>query len=221
MGKKIDVAPELWECDQALIPPDGYLCGIDEVGRGPLAGNVVAACVILNLSSNPISGLNDSKKLSPAARELLFPKILANAVAYGIGEASPEEIDRLNILNATFLAMRRALESMTIQPVFLLVDGNQKIPGIDLPQRTLVGGDGLSASIAAASIVSKITRDRAMVEWDERLPEYGFARHKGYGTAEHCSVLAERGLSSIHRRSFCSSFLTRSHEYSSYYNSPI
>ncbi len=208
MGKKTDVAPVLWEHDRILIPSAGYLCGIDEVGRGPLAGGVVAACVILDLSAAPISGINDSKKLNPELRESLYPKILANAVAYGVGEASPKEIDQINILNATFLAMRRALESMAIQPVLLLVDGNQKIPSMNLSQRTLVGGDGLSASIAAASIVAKVTRDRSMEEWGNQFPEYGFARHKGYGTADHCRALTEHGLSSIHRRSFCSSFVS-------------
>ena len=206
MNRKYDPAPILWEYDRSLVPTTGFLCGIDEAGRGPLAGGVVAACVILDLYTNSISGINDSKQLSPKAREALFPRILENAVAYGVGEASPEEIDQINILNATFLAMRRALEAIVVRPALLLVDGNQKIPFVDFPQRTLVGGDGLSASIAAASILAKVTRDRAMEARDKQFPEYGFARHKGYGTKGHFKALTEHGLSSIHRRSFCSSF---------------
>ena len=203
MKKKADPAPILWEHDRDLLPVSGFLCGIDEVGRGPLAGNVVAACVILDLSAEFIPGVNDSKKVSPETREALFPLIQERAVTWSIGEATPEEIDELNILQATFLAMRRALESLTIKPALLLVDGNQTIPGINLPQKTLVGGDSLSASIAAASILAKVVRDRQMEEWDQRFPEYGFAQHKGYGTSFHNEALNKHGLSLIHRRSFC------------------
>jgi len=207
MARKKDVAPALWAHDQSF-EMSAVLCGIDEVGRGPLAGNVVAACVILDLSLPPITGLNDSKKLSPEMREALFPIILQQALAWGIGEATPEEIDRLNILNATFLAMRRALDSLPKRPAFLLVDGNQTIPGVSIPQKTLVGGDGVSASIAAASVLAKVTRDRSMMAWDQKFPEYGFASHKGYGTAEHREALGQHGVSPIHRHSFCSAFLT-------------
>jgi ribonuclease HII len=203
---KPDPALRLWEYDRA-IPAAGFLCGIDEAGRGPLAGNVVAACVVLDLKAQPISGVDDSKRLSPKAREALFPQIRERALAFGIGEATPEEIDRVNILQATFLAMRRALEAMPMKPDLLLVDGNQTVPGVDIPQKTAVGGDGLSLSVAAASILAKVTRDRAMAEWDRIYPEYGFARHKGYGTAEHRESLLRHSLSPIHRRSFCRSFL--------------
>ena len=185
MKKRTDPAPLLWEHDRTLLSSSGLLCGIDEVGRGPLAGNVVAACVILDLSTEPIPGLNDSKKLSPAMREGLFPLIQEKAVAWSVGEATPKEIDEINILQATFLAMRRALESLNMKPALLLVDGNQKIPGVNILQKTLVGGDARSASIAAASVLAKVIRDRTMVEWDHELPGYGFADHKGYGTAEH------------------------------------
>ena len=207
MKKKSDPAPLLWEHDRVLLPSAGLLCGIDEVGRGPLAGNVVAACVILDLNAEPIPGLNDSKKLSPTMREELFPLIQEKALAWSVGEATPEEIDEINILQATFLAMRRALESLNMNPALLLVDGNQKIPGVSLPQKTLVGGDALSASIAAASVLAKVIRDRAMVEWDHELPGYGFADHKGYGTLDHREALFRQGLSPIHRRSFCSAFI--------------
>ncbi len=205
MKKRPDPGPRLWRHDRTLAP-SGWLCGIDEVGRGPLAGNVVAACVVFDLNEKPIPGLNDSKKLRPAAREALFPLIRQRAVAWSIGEATPEEIDRINILQATFLAMRRALESMSLKPGLLLVDGNLNIPDLDFPQKTLVGGDGLSASIAAASILAKVMRDRAMKKWDDSLPGYGFGRHKGYGTVEHRKAILRKGLSPLHRRSFCSAF---------------
>lgn len=140
-------------------------------------------------------------------REALFPLIQEKALAWSVGEATPEEIDGINILQATFLAMRRALESLSMKPALLLVDGNQKVPGVNIPQKTLVGGDALSASIAAASVLAKVIRDRAMVEWDHRLPGYGFGDHKGYGTVEHREALFRKGVSPIHRRSFCSAFI--------------
>jgi len=206
MKRKTDPGPRLWRHDRKIARVSGLICGIDEVGRGPLAGNVMAACVVLDLNAGHIPGLNDSKQLTPQARKSLFPVIRERALAWSIGEASPEEIDRVNILQATFLAMRRALESLSLKPALLLVDGNKKIPGVDVPQKTMVGGDGLSASIAASSVLAKVIRDGIMEEWDKRLPAYGFGRHKGYGTREHCNVLLQLGLSSIHRRSFCSAF---------------
>jgi len=205
MKKKPDPGPRLWKHDCKLSRA-GLLCGIDEVGRGPLAGNVVVACVVLDLSTLPIPNLNDSKQLTPLSRKALFPLILERTLAWSLGEATPEEIDQINILQATFLAMRRALASLSLKPALLLVDGNRKIPGVDFPQKTLVGGDGLSASIAAASVLAKVTRDEAMEDWDRRLPAYGFGRHKGYGTLEHRKALLQHGLSSIHRRTFCSAF---------------
>jgi len=204
---KPDSSGALWAHDLALQPPGGLIIGIDEVGRGPLAGNVTAACVMLDLHGAPIAGLNDSKKLTPAKRDGLAPLIRERALAWSLGEATPEEIDEVNILQATFLAMRRALESIQTRlpstPALLLVDGNQKIPGIALPQRTIVKGDGLSASIAAASILAKVHRDAQMKEAEIAWPGYGFAGHKGYGSAAHRAAIAERGLTPIHRRSFC------------------
>lgn len=200
---KRDAAAALWAHDLALLPPDQLLCGIDEVGRGPLAGNVVAACVVFARGSDPIPGLNDSKKLSPAKRESLDPILRERAVAWSIGEASPGEIDAINILQATFLAMRRALDALSVRPALLLVDGNQKIPGIDLPQKTLVGGDALSACIAGASVLAKVHRDAQMAVAEGEHPGYGFAAHKGYGTAEHREAVARLGMTDLHRRSFC------------------
>jgi ribonuclease HII len=192
----------LWEFDVDLLEAFPLLCGVDEVGRGPLAGNVVAACVILNFKEPPIVGLNDSKKLSASRREELFLEIQSRAVAYGIGECSPSEIDRYNILVASLLAMRRALDNMGTEPGLLLVDGNQRIPDISWPQRTLVKGDARSASIAAASILAKVVRDRQMVELDAKHPEYGFAGHKGYPTEGHRKAISEYGLTAFHRLSF-------------------
>ncbi len=195
----------LWEFDTVLLPEFPVLCGVDEVGRGPLAGNVVAACVILDFNAKPIRGLNDSKKLSEAVREELHGEIRARAIAYGVGECSPEEIDRFNILRASLLAMRRALEAMGVSPGLLLVDGNQRIPDIRWGQRTVVQGDGLSASIAAASILAKVTRDRQMLELHAGYPEYGFDSHKGYATQMHRDAIRKYGLTPIHRRTFCAS----------------
>jgi ribonuclease HII len=201
----------LWRHDRLLaesLAADGggpfLLCGVDEVGRGPLAGNVVAACVLIDPLSRPILGLNDSKKLTAAKREALAPRIREEALAFAIGEATVEEIDTLNILQASLLAMRRAIGSLPVgtDPALVLVDGNQKIPGLKLAQRTVVGGDGLSASIAAASILAKVARDSALNEADRLYPQYGFARHKGYGTAEHCAALRAHGPCPLHRRTF-------------------
>lgn len=193
----------LWAHDRDLLSEFPVLCGVDEVGRGPLAGNVVAACVILDLSRPPIEGLDDSKKLTAEERDALFLEIQASALAFGVGESSPEEIDRFNILQATFLAMQRALRMMARDPGLLLVDGNQTVPDLRCPQRCLVKGDGRSASIAAASIIAKVTRDRQMLELHNLHPEYGFDAHKGYGTAVHREALSRHGLTPFHRRSFC------------------
>ena len=180
----------------------GYsrICGVDEAGRGPLSGPVVAAACILPYGLK-IPMLNDSKKLSPKRRELLFDEICEKAVAYSIAEASPEEIDTLNILNATMLAMRRAIEGLSVPADFALIDGNcaREIP---VPCKTVVSGDAISASISAASILAKVTRDRLCLVDDEHYPEYGFAKHKGYGTKAHMDALREHGPCPIHRRSF-------------------
>jgi ribonuclease HII len=198
------------------------IIGIDEVGRGPLAGNVVAACVILNFESTSennavpnrtLPGLNDSKKLTAEKRERLVPLIQSTARAWSIGEATPQEIDTINILQATFLAMRRALEGLAEflaahpTPALLLVDGNQKIPGVKLPQQTVVKGDGLSASIAAASVLAKVHRDTQLIEAETLYPGYGFAGHKGYGTKQHTDAITQLGLTEIHRKSFCQGFM--------------
>jgi ribonuclease HII len=204
---KRDAGAALWAHDLALLPSDQLLCGIDEVGRGPLAGNVVAACVIFSRDSESLPGLNDSKKLKPEKREALAPLIRERAVAWAIGEATPQEIDAINILQATFLAMRRALEALQAnfpaRPALLLVDGNQKIPGVDLPQQTLVGGDALSACVAGASVLAKVHRDAQMDAAEASHPGYGFAAHKGYGTAEHRAAIARLGMTELHRKSFC------------------
>ena len=196
--------PQLWQFDLDLLPEFPVLCGVDEVGRGPLAGNVVAACVILDFTSKPIMGLNDSKKISAHKREELFVEIRERALAFGVGECSPLEIDKYNILRASLLAMKRALENMHQPPGLLLVDGNQKIPDVPWPQKTLVKGDGRSASIAAASILAKVVRDKQMSELHALYPEYGFENHKGYPTQMHRDAINKLGLTPFHRLSFCS-----------------
>ena len=176
------------------------VCGVDEAGRGPLSGPVVAAACILPDNWLP-DGLNDSKKLSPKKRELLFDLIKENAVAYSIASASPEEIDEMNILNATMLAMRRAILALPTLPDFALIDGNMA-RNMPIPTKTVIKGDALSASIAAASILAKVTRDRLCEEDDKNYPEYGFAKHKGYGTAAHMAAIRTFGPTPIHRKSF-------------------
>lgn len=192
---------------EAAAMQKGYklVCGIDEAGRGPLAGPVSAAAVILPLGLE-IPGLNDSKKLTEKKRELLFDIICEKAVAYGIAMASEKEIDDINILQATYLAMKRALEK--IQCDFALVDGNL-MPSLGIPGETIVGGDGKSPSIAAASILAKVSRDRLMYEYDEKYPCYGFAKHKGYGTKVHSQVILEKGPCEIHRITFLKKLLSR------------
>lgn len=186
-----------------LIRAQGFslLCGVDEAGRGPLAGPVFAAAVILRPDAVP-EGLNDSKKLSEKKRDALFDDICAQALAYGIASASVEEIEEYNILQATFLAMRRAVESLSVSPDLVLVDGNRTPPGLIVPSRTVVKGDALSASIGAASILAKVSRDRLLLELDREYPEYAFAKHKGYGTALHYEKLAQHGMCPAHRPSF-------------------
>lgn len=175
--------------------------GIDEAGRGPLAGPVVAAAVILD-PSRPIAGLNDSKKLTEAARERLAVEIREKAVAWAIGEASATEIDRINILQATFLAMRRATEALQVAPVQAQVDGNKVPPGLPCPAEAIVKGDGKIAAIAAASILAKTHRDALMRELARTFPQYGFERHMGYPTPAHFAALQAHGPCSAHRRSF-------------------
>ncbi len=175
--------------------------GVDEAGRGPLAGPVVAAAVILP-KDIVIEAVNDSKKLTPKKRDVLFEEIKAKAVSYGIGIVDSITIDEINILQATFLAMRKALEQLSVEPDFVLVDGNHKIPDIKYNQQAIVSGDAQSACIASASILAKVTRDRMMLDYAKMYPEYGFEKHKGYGTKAHLEAIREYGPSPIHRLSF-------------------
>ncbi len=181
-----------------------FICGVDEAGRGPLAGPVFAAAVILPEECE-IEGINDSKKISEKKRNALFDIIKEESVAYSIASASEDEIDEINILQATFLAMKRAVEGLKIKPDIALVDGNQK-PPISIPAKTIIQGDGLSISIAAASILAKVSRDRYMAELDMLYPQYQFIKHKGYGTKLHYEMLAEFGISPVHRKSFLKNF---------------
>lgn len=192
---------ELWELENELYA-QGYslLCGVDEAGRGPLAGPVCAAAVILPAGLE-IPGLNDSKKLSEKQREALFEPIKAAAKAYGIAFATVEEIENLNILNATFLAMNRAISQLSPQPELALIDGNRNT-GITVPSRCVVKGDSRCADIAAASVLAKVSRDRYMLEMAEKYPEYSFERHKGYGTKLHYEAIRQYGPCPIHRLSF-------------------
>ena len=185
----------------------GYsaVCGIDEAGRGPLAGPVFAAAVILPAEVE-IPGLNDSKKLTAKKREALFPLIQEKAVSWSVAFATESEIDEINILQATYLAMRRACEGLSIPADYALVDGN-RMPPLSVPGETIIKGDGLSASIAAASVLAKVSRDRLMLELDSLYPEYQFAKHKGYGTALHVELLRKYGPCPIHRRSFLTKIL--------------
>lgn len=188
----------LWEIESEL--PFDLVCGVDEAGRGPLAGPVCAAAVILP-KGLVIPGLNDSKKLSDKRRRELFPIIQQEAVSFGIAFASQEEIDEINILQATFLAMRRAMEQLNPQPEFALIDGNRETD-FGVPCKTVIKGDSLSANIAAASVLAKVTRDNWMMEAAEKYPGYGFEIHKGYGTKAHYAALEKLGPCPIHRRSF-------------------
>ena len=183
-----------------LIVPGGLVCGIDEAGRGPLAGPVVAAAVILD-PVRPIAGLNDSKKLSERKRVALADLIRQNALAWCVAEVSVEEIDRLNILQATLLAMQRAVAGLSVRPESALVDGN-RCPRLDIPVEAVVKGDGQIASIAAASILAKTVRDAGMLALHAQYPQYGFDRHMGYPTAAHCAALQAHGASPVHRKSF-------------------
>ena len=195
-----------WYAYQREAERQGFsaVCGIDEAGRGPLAGPVYAAAVILPHGCM-ISGLDDSKKLSEKKREELFDVIIESALGYGISWATEQEIDQVNILQATFLAMRRAVEAMSAPADYALVDGNC-MPPLPVPGETVVKGDGRSLCIAAASVLAKVSRDRVMREMDKKYPEYGFAQHKGYGTKAHYAAIREYGVLPVHRRSFLKNF---------------
>lgn len=183
-----------------IYPHTHLVAGVDEVGRGPLVGAVVTAAVILD-PTQPIAGLADSKTLSEKRRLALFDEIVEKALCWSLGRAEPEEIDRLNILHATMLAMQRAVAGLTVVPEYVLIDGN-RCPSLPMPSQAVVKGDSRVAEISAASILAKVTRDREMTELDSRFPQYGFAQHKGYPTALHLERLAEYGATELHRRSF-------------------
>lgn len=195
-----------WLCFENQAIANGYqlICGVDEAGRGPLAGPVCAAAVILP-KGYIIDGVNDSKKLSEKKRELLYDKIIAEAEDYSIATASAQEIDEINILQATFLAMQRAIAGLKVKPDYAMIDGN-RLPNLDINAEAIIKGDGRSVSIAAASILAKVTRDRYMLQMADKYPEYKFEKHKGYGTKLHYEMLDEYGPCEIHRQSFLKSW---------------
>ncbi|MCF7498748.1 ribonuclease HII [Pseudoalteromonas sp. L1] len=182
-------------------PNVNFIAGVDEVGRGPLVGDVVTAAVILD-PAKPIAGLTDSKKLSDKKRQLLAAEIKEKALCYAIGRCSPSEIDELNILHATMLAMSRAVESLSVKPEFVFIDGNRVPTQLTVPAQAVVKGDSLVAEISAASILAKVARDDEMIELDKRYPDYGFAGHKGYPTKAHFAALEQYGAIAEHRKSF-------------------
>lgn len=182
------------------------ICGVDEAGRGPLAGPVCAAAVILPEGA-VIEGLDDSKKLTEKKRERLYDVIKKTAVAYSVAYGTLEEIETVNILEATYLAMNRAIEGLNVKPDFALIDGNRAPRGIKIPCETIVKGDSKSMSVAAASVLAKVTRDRLMLEYDKKYPEYNFKKHKGYGTKEHTELIKQYGPCEIHRLSFLKNIL--------------
>lgn len=196
----LDQEQKLWDAGYK------YVAGVDEAGRGPLAGPVVAACVVLDtnfISHHPeLAKVNDSKKLSAKAREALFPLIKDHALAVEISVVSHKVIDRINILQASLLAMRRAIAACSVKPDYILVDGQQKIPQLDIPQETIINGDATVFAIAAASIIAKVSRDYLLSEDDKKYPQYGFKKHKGYGTKQHLAAIGEFGPCPIHRLTF-------------------
>ncbi|MBO6115962.1 MAG: ribonuclease HII [Ruminococcus sp.] len=202
---RIILHKELFEYDSAVRTEYPVICGVDEAGRGPLAGDVYAAAVVLD-DDTLIDYLNDSKKISESRREKLYDEIIGRAKAYCIATATVEEIDRLNILEATMLAMHRAVEGLGVKPDMAMIDGN-RLPVLDCPAQCVIKGDATSASIAAASVLAKVARDRYMKEIAERYPQYGFEQHKGYGTAMHCEMLRKYGPSEVHRRTFLKKIL--------------
>lgn len=183
-----------------------YICGIDEAGRGPLAGPVVVASVIMPKDSM-IEGVNDSKKVSEKKREVIYEKIVEEAISYGIGIVGQQEIDRMNILNATKKALTMSLQELKVKPELILVDALEHIDTLQIPYQSIIKGDAKAYSIAAASIIAKVTRDRIMRQWDEVYPQYGFVGHKGYGTKAHIEAIKEYGICPLHRRSFVKNFI--------------
>ena len=201
MTKKMSSDPALYEFDSQLRNVHGVLCGVDEAGRGPLCGPVCCAAVILN-PEDPIEGVNDSKKLTEKRRELLYDEITRRALAWKVEFVSPQEIDEKNILWATMAGMTRAVSGLAITPDYELVDGNRCPPGLEQPAQAVVKGDASSASIAAASILAKVSRDHYMLELDREYPQYQLARHKGYPTKLHYELIAQYGIQPFYRRSF-------------------
>ena len=183
-----------------------YICGIDEAGRGPLAGPVVVGAVILPKDSF-IEGVNDSKKVSEKKRELLYEQITNEAISYSVGIVDQKTIDEINILNATKLGVKLALEGLKVKPEIIMVDALNNMDTLGIPYISVIKGDAKNYCIAAASIIAKVTRDRIMREWDEIYPEYGFAKHKGYGTADHIKTIKEKGPCILHRKSFIKNFI--------------
>ena len=183
-----------------------YICGIDEAGRGPLAGPVVIGAVILPMDSL-IEGVNDSKKVSEKKREKVFEEIISQAISYNVGIVDQNTIDEINILNATKLGVKKAIEGLEVKPDLILVDALTNIETFGIPYKSIIKGDAKCYSIAAASIIAKVTRDRMMIEWDKIFPQYGFAKHKGYGTAAHIQALKENGPCMLHRKSFIKKFV--------------
>ncbi len=201
-SKKVEDSSDRF-CFERQFQSQGYLrvAGVDEAGRGPLAGPVVAACVLLPDFSSDFFSLDDSKKLTESKREQLYTFLNERALAIGVGVVDAQTIDRINILQATFLAMQKAVENITPKPDFILIDGNRR-PTWATAAETIVKGDSRSISIAAASIIAKVTRDRMMEEYAQLFPQWGFLKHKGYGTADHIAAIHEHGVSPIHRRTF-------------------
>lgn len=207
---RIILHKELFEYDSNIRKTYPVICGVDEAGRGPLAGDVYASAVVLN-DNVLIDYLNDSKKISESRRENLYDEIIKKADAYCVAVATVEEIDKINILQASLLAMKRAVEGLGIKPDYVLVDGN-KLPELDIPAQCIVKGDAKSASIAAASVLAKVSRDRYMKKIAEKYPEYHFEKHKGYGTELHREMILKHGASDIHRKTFLKKILKENDE---------
>lgn len=207
MEMQIATAADRYAYDAACLP-GGLLCGVDEAGRGPLAGDVYAAAVILDPTKPQLLELNDSKKMTEKRREQLFPQVQAACLCYCVATATVAEIEQYNILGATMLAMERAVAGLSQVPDLVLVDGN-RLPALSVPAKTLVRGDATSAAIAAASILAKVSRDHAMLALDKQYPAYGFAKHKGYGTKAHYAAIEAYGMSPVHRPSFLRKFFAQ------------
>lgn len=205
--RELERLTKLKEIENNLYLKDmNYICGIDEAGRGPLAGPVVVASVIMPKDSM-IEGVNDSKKISESKREQLYEKIIEEAISYGVGIIDQKEIDEINILNATKKGLTLSLKELTVRPDIILVDALNGIDTLQIPYQSIIKGDAKAYSISAASIIAKVTRDRIMRQWDEIYPQYGFAKHKGYGTAAHIAAIKEFGICPLHRLSFVKNFI--------------